>query len=80
MPAPRHPGTILREQFLEPQGITTYDFAKKLYTPEGSLEVILEGRAPITWNISRRLAQILPPDQDFWLDAQYEWDQAHKKK
>jgi addiction module HigA family antidote len=42
--APVHPGEILRTEFLEPRGISTYRLAKAIDVPQTRLSEILHGR------------------------------------
>jgi antitoxin HigA-1 len=41
---PVHPGEILRTEFLEPLGISTYRLAKAIDVPQTRLSEILRGR------------------------------------
>ncbi|MDO5098203.1 MAG: HigA family addiction module antitoxin [Corynebacterium sp.] len=74
MSAPRHPGIVLKEDYLDPQGISFYDAAKKLYVAEATLAQFVAGKQSVTWNLSKRLAAVFDQNQSFWLEAQRNWD------
>lgn len=46
--APTHPGIILREEFLEPLGISEYQLAKAVGVPQTRISTITKGRRRIS--------------------------------
>lgn len=58
--APTHPGEMLREEFLEPLGLTQREFAQRF------------GVTPDT--AALRLERLLGVEAQFWLNLQLSWD------
>lgn len=76
--APTHPGEILREEFLEPLGITPYRLAKDIGVPQTRISAILAGERAITAETALRLGRYFGTTAEFWLglQEQYELDVA----
>jgi addiction module HigA family antidote len=68
------PGEILREEFLEPMGISAYRLAKDTYMPATRVSEILKGRRRITADTALRLSAYFGNSADFWLGIQDEYD------
>jgi addiction module HigA family antidote len=77
---PVHPGTILREEFLEPMGISQYRLAKDITVPARRINEIIKGRRSITVDTALRLALFFNMSSSFWLGLQkdYELDIAKR--
>jgi addiction module HigA family antidote len=56
---PIHPGEILREEFLEPMGITPYRLAKDIKVPQTRIAAILAGERSVTPDTALRLSRYL---------------------
>lgn len=69
-----HPGKILREEFLEPMGITAYRLSQQSDISQPALSEILAGRRAITPATALRLARCLGTDAEFWLNLQVAYD------
>ncbi len=67
-----HPGEILRTEFLEPMGISTYQLAKALHSP-GIYEVVREQRA-VSADIALRLGKYFGMTPQFWMNLQTDYD------
>ena len=52
---PVHPDEILREEFLEPMGISAYRLAKDINVPQTRIAAILAGKRAITPDTALRL-------------------------
>ena len=76
---PTHPGEILREEFLEPLGISNYRLAKDLGIPETRVAAIIHGRRSITADTGLRLARYLNMSEGFWTGMQDDYDRAVAK-
>ena len=72
--APVHPGEILRIEFLEPLGISTYRLAKAIDVPQTRLSEILRGRRAITADTALRLSKALGLSDMFWVNMQARYD------
>lgn len=76
--APTHPGVILREEFLEPMGITDYQVAKAIGVPQTRISAITHGKRRITADTGLRLSRFFGTSEGFWtgLQADYERELA----
>jgi antitoxin HigA-1 len=72
--APTHPGEILREEFLEPLGITPYRLAKDIGVPMTRISTILAGERAITAETALRLGRYFGMTAEFWLGLQEQRD------
>jgi addiction module HigA family antidote len=77
---PVHPGEILKEEFLEPLGMSVYALAAALQVPRTRLNDIVLGRRSVTAETALRLAKYFGTSADFWmgLQAQYDLDVARR--
>lgn len=76
--APTHPGVILREEFLEPMGVTDYQLAKAIAVPQTRIGAITNGKRRITADTALRLSRFFGMSEGFWtgLQADYERELA----
>ena len=79
--SPIHPGEILREDFLEPFGITQNRLATIIGVPPRRINEIVLGKRSITADTALRLAKAFGKSAQFWLNIQdrYELDLAADK-
>ncbi|EEN86840.1 HigA family addiction module antitoxin [Rhodococcus qingshengii] len=79
--SPIHPGEILREDFLEPFGITQNRLATIIGVPPRRINEIVHGKRSITADTALRLAKAFGNSAQFWLNIQdrYELDLAADK-
>ena len=71
---PVTPGEILREEFLEPMGITRYRLAKEIGVPAQRIGEIVAGRRSITADTDLRLCRFFGLSNGYWLRAQAAYD------
>ena len=71
---PIHPGEILREEFLEPMGISQYRLAKSLAVPPRRINEIVHGKRAITADTAMRLARYFGTSPQFWMSLQGRYD------
>ncbi|GAA4857756.1 HigA family addiction module antitoxin [Saccharopolyspora cebuensis] len=76
---PTHPGVVLREEFLEPMGITEYWLAKDLGIPQTRVSAITHGRRGITADTGLRLSRYFAMSEGFWTGLQDDYDRAIAK-
>jgi antitoxin HigA-1 len=69
-----HPGEVLREEFLEPMGITAYKLSKDTFIPQTRISEILKGRRRITADTALRLSKYFGTSAKFWLGLQDDYD------
>ena len=71
---PFHPGEILREEFLEPMGISQRDLADAIRVPYQRVNEIVNGRRGITASTALRLSKYFGTTPELWLNFQTRWD------
>ena len=71
---PIHPGEILREEFLEPMGISQYKLAKDISVPPRRINEIVHGKRSITADTALRLGRFFNMSPQFWLNLQTRYD------
>jgi antitoxin HigA-1 len=65
-----HPGEILREEFLKPLGMSTYELARRLRVPVPRINDIVLKRRGISADTALRLARFFGTSDQFWLNLQ----------
>lgn len=71
---PTHPGEMLVEEFLKPNGLTQRDLADAIHVPYQRVNEIVNGRRGVTPRTALRLAKFFGVAPDFWLNVQLRWD------
>ena len=71
---PIHPGEILKEEFLEPMGISQYRLAKDISVPPRRINEIVHGKRAITADTALRLGRFFTMSPQFWLNLQTRYD------
>ena len=74
MQSPAHPGTILRELYLKPLGITLAEAAEALGVTPNHVSGIVNGHARITADMAIRLAVALDTETQLWVHLQAQHD------
>ncbi len=69
-----HPGVRLREDFLEPLGLTAGGLARALDVPKNRVTGILNGRRGVSANSALRLARFFGTTAEFWMNLQVHHD------
>ena len=73
---PFHPGEMLREEFLDPMGITQAAFAQQIGWSRARLNELIRGKRGITADAALDLADILGTSPKLWLNVQATYDLA----
>ena len=71
---PIHPGEILKEEFLEPMGLTQYRLAKDIKVPARRINEIVHGKRSISADTALRLSMYFNVSALFWLNLQSHYD------
>lgn len=71
-----HPGTFLRERFLEPKNLNPAQLAKAINVPVTRVHEILHGRRRITAQTALRLSYYFGGSSEAWLRLQTAYDLA----
>jgi len=69
-----HPGEILREEFLEPLGLSAHALAQALRVPAPRVNDIVRERRSVTPDTALRLARHFGTTAQFWLNLQASYD------
>lgn len=72
--APVTPGELLKEEFLEPLGISQYRLAKETGIPAQRIGQIVLGRRSVTADTDLRLCRFFGLSDGYWLRAQAAYD------
>lgn len=73
---PIHPGEVLREEFLQPMGISAHALAMALHVPAPRINDIVRERRSVTADTALRLARYFGTSAGFWLGLQSDHDAA----
>lgn len=71
---PIPPGEILKEEFMEPNGISSSRLARDLDVPANRISEIVAGRRTITADTALRLGIYFGIEPEFWLNLQNDYD------
>ena len=71
---PITPGEILREDFMEPMGLSINRIARDLAVPPNRISAIVNGKRAITADTALRLQRYFKIEAQFWLNLQSEHD------
>lgn len=73
---PLHPGEVLREEFMEPHGLSAGAVAKACGVPRTRIERIAAEKTGITTDTALRLEKLFGATAAFWLGLQTDYDMA----
>ncbi len=71
---PVHPGEVLREEFMEPLGLSMNRLALDLHVPVTRIAEIVHERRAITADTALRLGRFFENSPEFWLNLQARHD------
>jgi addiction module HigA family antidote len=79
---PLHPGEVLLEEYLKPEGISQNALAVRMRVPAQRISEIVQGNRSITADTAIRLAKVIGTTPEFWLGLQMDFDleTAHRKQ
>ena len=69
-----HPGEILKEEFLDPLGVTPYRLAQELHVPVPRINDIVLCKRGISADTALRLGRYFNLPPQFWLNLQAEYE------
>lgn len=69
-----HPGEVLKEELLEPMGISAYRPAKATGIPQARISDIIHERRRITADTALRLAKFFGTTARLWMGLQNDYD------
>ncbi len=71
---PTHPGEILLEEFLTPNGLSQYRVAKDIGVHPRRINEIVHGKRSMTADTALRLSRYFGTSERFWLNLQARYD------
>jgi addiction module HigA family antidote len=76
-----HPGEVLKEEFLEPMGISVYRLSKDTSLSQTRLSQIIKGKRSITAETAVKLGKFFGVPAEFWMNLQslYDIEEAQKQ-
>ena len=77
---PTHPGVMLREEFLDPLGITQRELADSILVPYQRVNEIINEKRGITPDTALRLAKYFGNTPGFWMNLQLRFDLYQAQK
>ena len=69
-----HPGEILKQEFLDPMGVSAYRLAKATGLPQTRISDIVHERRRITADSALRFAKFFGTTARFWMGLQDDYD------
>ena len=80
MKNPPHPGRIVRQECIEPLGLTVTQAARALRVTRQTLNNLVNGRSGISPEMAIRLSKAFGSGPEVWLGMQMEYDLAQAEK
>jgi antitoxin HigA-1 len=71
---PVHPGQMLKEDFLDPLGVSQYRLAQAIGVPPRRINEIVHGTRRISADTALRLARYFGMSDGFWMNLQGHYD------
>lgn len=68
------PGEVLKEEFLDPMGITTYALAKSIFVDPPRIAAIIKGKRKITADTALRFSRFFGNSAEFWMNMQSRYE------
>lgn len=73
-------GEILKDEFLEPLGITSDDLAKALRVSTDAVSDLIFGKRRVTTDMALRLSRLFGMSDGFWINLQADIDIRNRKR
>jgi addiction module HigA family antidote len=80
MKNPPHPGRIVKQECLEPLGLSVTDGAKALHVSRNALSELINGHRGISPEMAVRLAKAFGSSPAVWAGLQLDYDMARVMK
>jgi antitoxin HigA-1 len=74
---PFHAGEMLRDEFLEPLGMSQTELARRIGVSYVRINELVNGKRGITPDTALRLGRLFNTGHEFWLNQQLRWDMWH---
>ena len=77
---PPHPGRIVRQECLEPLGLSVTDAAKALHVSRVTLSELVNGKRGVSPEMAFRLSKAFGSSPEVWAGLQLDYDMAQAMK
>jgi len=77
---PAHPGTVLRELFMNERNLTITDLAKGLGMTRANVSAVVNGRAGISPEMAVKLSAAFGNSATFWTNLQTNFELWHAER
>ncbi len=67
---PTHPGTVLKEEFLKPMGMSQVELARRIGVPVQRMNTLINGKRYMTAETAIVLARVLKTSTELWMNLQ----------
>ena len=76
-----HPGEVLKEEFLEPMGISVYRVSKETGLSQTRLSQVIKGKRRMSAETAVKLGKFFDMEPEFWMNLQsmYDIEEARKQ-
>ena len=71
---PVHPGEVLKQEFMQPLGLSANALARAIRVPANRISAIVSADRGVTADTALRLAKAFGTTPDFWLNLQKQYD------
>ena len=71
---PTHPGLILKEEFLEPMGMSQVELARRMGVPVQRVNTLINGKRDVTAETALLLSRVLKTSAEMWMNLQVALD------
>ncbi len=71
---PTHPGTVLKEEFLKPLGMSQVELARRMRVPIQRINTLINGKRDMTAETAILLAGVLKTSAELWMNLQVALD------
>jgi addiction module HigA family antidote len=75
-----HPGEVLKEEFLDPMGISVYRLSKETGLSQTRLSQIIKGKRSVTAETAIKIGKFFGVAAEFWMNLQSLYDIEEAKK
>ena len=77
---PPHPGRVLVERYLRPNGMSPITLASRIRVPRTRIERIVSRKIGISADTALRLAKFFSTTPEYWMYLQCDWDLARARE
>jgi addiction module HigA family antidote len=77
---PAHPGTVLRESFMNERNLTITELAKGLGMTRANVSAVVNGRAGISPEMAVKLSAAFGNSATFWTNLQTNYELWHAER